>query len=117
MIGMNAITGRAVSGLAHLYQSIAKILTTPLGSRLARRNFGAELFELIDAPLNSVTIPRLYSAAATALMRWEPRLRLTRVRLSLDDLSGAPVLDIEGYTTETGERVDTRVVLARRSAQ
>jgi uncharacterized protein len=114
MRGMNATTGRATQGLAHLYQSIDKILTTPVGSRIARRDFGSELFELVDAPNNSTSRVRLYAAAATALMRWEPRLKLTRVQLSteaVDAFAGVQVLDIEGTTTETGEPVSTRVRL------
>ena len=114
MIGMNASTGRATAGLAHLYQSISKILTTPIGTRIARRDFGSELPDLIDAPNNGATRVRLYAAIATALMQWEPRLRLTRVQLSTelsDAGAGVQVVDIEGTTTETGEPVSTRVQL------
>ncbi|MCA3840337.1 MAG: baseplate assembly protein, partial [Burkholderia sp.] len=32
MKGMNANTGRSISGLNHFYQSIGKIVTTPLAS-------------------------------------------------------------------------------------
>jgi phage baseplate assembly protein W len=117
MRGMNASTGRATAGIAHLYQSIAKILTTPIGTRIARRDFGSELPELVDAPNNGATRVRLYAAIATALMQWEPRLRLTRVQLS-DDLTdtgaGVQVVDIEGTTTETDEPVSTRVQLSNR---
>ncbi|HDR9024821.1 TPA: GPW/gp25 family protein [Burkholderia vietnamiensis] len=112
MIGMNASTGRATAGLPHLYQSIAQILTTPLGTRIARRDFGSELPYLVDAPNNGEARVRLYAATATALMQWEPRLRLTRVQLSADDLmEGKTVIDIEGYTTETGSVVSTSVTL------
>jgi phage baseplate assembly protein W len=118
MRGMNASTGRATAGIAHLYQSIAKILTTPIGTRIARRDFGSELPELVDAPNNGATRVRLYAAIATALMQWEPRLRLTRVQFS-DDLTdtgaGVQVVDIEGTTTETDEPVSTRVQLSNRS--
>ena len=119
MRGMNASTGRATAGIAHLYQSIAKILTTPIGTRIARRDFGSELPELVDAPNNGATRVRLYAAIATALMQWEPRLRLTRVQLS-DDLTdtgtGVQVVDIEGTTTETDEPVSTHVQLSNRGA-
>jgi uncharacterized protein len=117
MKGMNASTGRAISGLAHLYQSIAKILTTPIGTRIARRSFGAELFDLIDAPNNDTTRVQLYAATATALMRWEPRLTLTRVGLSSTTADGQTVIDIEGYTTETGDAVSTSVNLTTGATQ
>lgn len=119
MIGMNASTGRATAGLSHLYQSIAKILTTPIGTRIARRDFGSELPDLIDAPNNGATRVRLYAAIATALMQWEPRLRLTRVQLSTEQTdtgAGVQVVDIEGTTTETGEPVSTSVQLTNGGA-
>lgn len=112
MIGLNHTTGRALEGVPHLNQSIARILSTPLGSRIARRDFGAELFDLIDAPSNPATRVRLFAAVATALMRWEPRLKLIRVRLSLDPAApGAVVIEIEGITTISRERVNTAVSL------
>jgi uncharacterized protein len=119
MRGMHATTGRATTGPAHLCQSITKILTTPLGTRIARRDFGSELPELVDAPNNDATRVRLYAATATALMQWERRLHLTRVQLSAEATQagqGAQFVDIEGWTTETGEAVSTRVQLANRVA-
>lgn len=115
MKGMNTTTGRSVSGLDHLYQSIARILTTPLESCVKRRTFGSALPDLIDAPGNGATRTRLYAAIATALMRWEPRLTLTRVLLTVDTVDaseGVQVVDIEGFTTESGDVVTTRVQLS-----
>lgn len=114
MIGMNATTGRALSGLDHLYQSIGKILTTPRGSRLQRREFGADLFSLIDAPNNPATRVRVYAAAATALMRQEPRLQLRRFSLSDLGSDGSVVFDIEGTATDTGEPIATSVTVSAR---
>lgn len=119
MKGMNAITGRTISGLAHLYQSIGQILSTALASRIKRRTFGSDIPDLIDAPTNGVTLTLLYAATATALMRWEPRLTLTRIQFSMDnDAAGQPVqyLDIEGYTTETGDPVSARINLSTGAA-
>lgn len=95
MNGMNATTGRTASGIEHLNQSIADILTTPMGSRVMRRDYGSLVPELLDHPLNGSTIVRLYAATADALMRWEPRIRLTNVQLQID-ASGAAILDLEG---------------------
>jgi phage baseplate assembly protein W len=114
MIGMNAITGRAIGGLSHLFQSIGQILSTPEGSRLQRRTFGSPLFELIDAPHNQVTRVRVYAAIATALARQEPRLQLRRVALSEVTSSGTAVFDIEGIATETGESIATTVPVSAR---
>lgn len=112
MKGMNAITGRAISGIDHLSQSIGKIITTPLASCIQRRSFGSELPDLIDAPTNGTTRIRLYAALATALMRWEPRLTVTRVQLSAprDEASdGQQFVYIAGWTDERDEPVSLRV--------
>lgn len=82
--GMHAARGVDVGGLAHLRQSVADILTTPIGSRVMRRSFGARLFDLVDRPANAATLMQLYAATALALARWEPRLSLQSV--AMDDI-------------------------------
>jgi len=114
MIGMNATTGRAISGRDHLYQSIGKILGTPAGSRVQRRRFGSGLFDLVDSPNNLVTRVRVYAAIATALMRQEPRLQVRRVSLSGITQAGAAVFDIEGIATEDGAVLSTSVTVPAR---
>jgi uncharacterized protein len=116
MAGMNLTTGRSIDGIDHLCQSIGKILTTPISTRTQRRPFGSELPDLIDAPNNAATRVRLYAAAAAALMQWEPRLQLTRVRLGESEASGEMVIDIEGITTISGDFVSTSVQLTNGSA-
>ena len=103
MTGMDAATGAPLTGDAHLAQSIGDILTTPIGSRVMRRDYGSALFELLDAPVNALTRLRLFAATAVALARWEPRLRLTRV--GLDARAGARVvLAIEGERLDAPRR-------------
>lgn len=43
MTGMSATTGRALTEREHLAQSIADILTTPLNTRIMRRDYGSLL--------------------------------------------------------------------------
>lgn len=78
-MGMNAQTGRELTGLEHLKQSIADILNTPIGSRVMRRDYGSRLFELIDAPINRSTVVDIVAETAEALMKWEDRLTVTAV--------------------------------------
>lgn len=85
-MGMNAETGRDLSGLDHLKQSIADILNTPIGSRVMRRDYGSRLFELIDAPINRSTVVDIVAETAEALMKWEDRLVVSAV-----DVTGAVV--------------------------
>ena len=78
---MNRNTGRAISEMEHLQQSVADILTTPIGTRVMRRDYGSQVPMLVDQPDNRITQLRLLSAAASALMRWEPRLALSNVTI------------------------------------
>ncbi|MGM0825697.1 MAG: GPW/gp25 family protein [Pseudomonadota bacterium] len=105
MNGINAQTGRSLSGINHLRQSIRDILTTPIGSRVMRRDYGSRLFELVDAPMNSATIIDLYAATAEALAQWEPRFRLTRARTESAE-PGHIVLTLEGEYLPTGEMIN-----------
>ena len=111
MIGMSASTGRAVADNQHLAQSIADVLTTPIGSRVMRREYGSQLIDLIDWPLNSATRLQAYAATAMALMRWEPRIRLSRVQLSLGAVAGEAILDVEGTLADSNEPLSLRVPL------
>lgn len=102
MRGIDAKTGKSLSGLEHLRQSVRDILTTPIGSRVLRRQYGSQLFQLIDAPLNRSTVMDLYAATADALARWEPRFRLTKVTASMPTV-GVVVLDLVGVYLPDGQ--------------
>lgn len=80
VIGMDCTTGRALDGIDHLRQSVRDILTTPLNSRVMRRDYGSALPDLVDSNLTGLTLAQLYATTADALRRWEPRLRVTRVQ-------------------------------------
>ena len=113
---MNRTTGLAVTGMDHLKQSVADILTTPLGSRLARRTYGSLLPDLVDQPDNPLTRLRMYAATASALMRWEPRLRVTRVQLASGPAAGQVTLELTGEHVPTGQTVGLSAALALRGA-
>ncbi len=89
-------SGQAITGINHLQQSIADILTTPIGTRVRRRDYGSDLFELIDAPMTDNNIIEVYAATAVALRKWEPRLQLNRVQAYLGDETGKFTLLLDG---------------------
>jgi phage baseplate assembly protein W len=111
MRGMNAQTGQALGGLQHLRQSIIDILSTPVGSRVMRRDYGSRLFELIDAPLTEATLIDLYAATAVALAEWEPRFRLHRVRSAGITEEGRTSLTLEGEYLPEGREVSLEGIL------
>ena len=86
--GLRGSDGRTAVGDAHLRQSIADILTTPIGSRVMRRSYGSRLYALIDAPMNPGLVADLVAATAEALARWEPRILLKRVGVRLVSTGG-----------------------------
>lgn len=82
MIGMDRRTGQSVSGLAHLRQSIEDILATPVGSRRMRPEYGSQLRRYVDLPVNEGWKSAVQAEVARSLGRWEPRLKLERVRVT-----------------------------------
>lgn len=99
MTGMNNKTGRDLSGIEHIQQSVRDILGTPIGSRVMRREYGSLLPELLDQPLNDATLLRAYAASVMAIIRWEPRIRVQSIRRSLSHVTpGTAALSIYGQT-------------------
>ncbi|WP_322528555.1 GPW/gp25 family protein [Salinicola sp. LHM] len=105
MPGMNRATGQSIDGLEHIRQSIADILTTPIGSRVMRREYGSLIPSLIDQPTNDALMLQVYSAAVMAIIRWEPRVTIQSIRRSVSTTQpGTATLAIEA-TTNDGESV------------
>lgn len=110
MSGMNATTGRRLDDMAHLRQSIGDILTTPLGSRVMRREYGSAIFQLIDQPDSPTNRLRLYAATADALARWEPRLAVSRVSMNVTE-DGQAEIDLEGEYRPDGRNTGEIIVI------
>ncbi|TCP73430.1 hypothetical protein EC849_117117 [Pseudomonas putida] len=81
MIGVDRRTGQPLTGLDHLKQSIEDILTTPLGSRRMRPDYGSNLRRFVDMPVNEGWKSAVQAEVARALGRWEPRVQLERVQV------------------------------------
>ncbi len=100
MPGMNANTGYCIDGQEHLKQSIRDILSTPIGSRVMRRNYGSPLFKLLDQPITPALIGQMQAVIADTLQRHEPRIKFSRIVVrSVADgqLAGQLKIDLEGY--------------------
>lgn len=105
MRGMSRTSGEYLDDLEHLKQSIVDILTTPIGSRVMRRDYGSNLFYLVDRPINKELLQLIYAAAAEALERWEPRLDLKKVTVE-EIKDGRLTLSLSGIYLITQVRVD-----------
>jgi len=102
MHGMNAKTGKPLSGFDHVRQSVVDILTTRINSRVLLRDYGFDGSGIIDAPGNADSVVRLFGAVAKALDKWEPRFRLSRILLN-DASAGRADISLYGeYRPEGG---------------
>lgn len=103
--GLSNINGRAINAQAHLYQSINDILTTPVGSRVMRRNYGSNIYLRQDQPTDQGLIADIIADTAEALALHEPRFKLTKVRVTQADENGTLSLDLVGRTLPEGDAV------------
>lgn len=101
---MNKASGKPLADFLHLKQSITDILTTPIGSRPMRRDYGSNLFKRIDAPLTGDLVAEIYADVVDALFNYEPRFEVSTVSV-VSVGAGTLVLDLEGKYLPTGETV------------
>lgn len=90
-LGIDRGTGEILTGWEHVRQSIWTILTTELGSRVERRDFGVVIEGLIDRPQNEETVVDFVITVAEALeprefegrFLGEPRFQMTDMQFDL----------------------------------
>lgn len=82
--------GAVVEELDDINQCISIILNTPKGSRPHEPEFGCDLQQYIDFPVNEA-IPRIVREVIDALNLWEPRIKLVKV---------VPVVDGSNLTVQ-----------------
>lgn len=109
---MSRTTGKnLVVDLDHIYQSIQDIVTTPIGSRIMRREYGSLVFQLLDGPFDDILQMQIYAAIANAIIRWEPRVSLHSVSLNITN-PGAYILDLDLSLVDNNQRSSIRVPLS-----
>lgn len=69
-------------------KSIARILTTRIGERVMRPDFGSYLYLLRDRDFNSEWRILATQYIFEALKKWEPRVRFKRLNFNIDALTG-----------------------------
>lgn len=103
---MSRVTGKPISDLDHLKQSLQDILTTRLGTRVMLREYGSQGADLIDSPITSKWATDIYYATAVAVYTWEPRFRLTSIILDGSQVSSGVVgMSLEGRFWPDGKPV------------
>jgi phage baseplate assembly protein W len=110
MRGMSRTTGAYLDDLEHLKQSIVDILTTPVGSRVMRREYGSNLFYLVDRPVNREFVQQIYAAVAEAIERWEPRFDLKKI--TVEEIKGGHItLSLFGNYLITQQKISLNGVV------
>lgn len=108
---MNRHTGGTIDTVSSIAQSMTDILATRIGTRVMRREYGSLLPELVDHPFNDIIRLLVYAATVMALMRWEPRVSLSRVQFLGATLQGQSSLDIEGSIVDSNQPLNLSVPL------
>lgn len=111
--GMDARTGRLLTGWEHCVQSIAIILTTRVGTRVMRRAFGSAALDLQDRNATPRRIMEIYAGIAAALKRWEPGFRLESIKLTQAGADGVFAFEIAGRFYPGGHLGDYSISEAR----
>lgn len=106
-IGLNAVGGIAtVNGVDEIEQAMFLILATTPGERPMRPEFGCPLVDFLFDPIDATTCGRIERAVEESLRRWEPRVDIIGVDVSVDGESdGRVFIDIRYSIRDT---YDTR---------
>ena len=104
--GLSRSAGSVLTDFDHVRQSIGVILTTPIGSRVMRREFGSELFDLIDRPMTDQVILAVYSATVMAIARWEPRYAVLGCQIGRLSEAGEMSVELSGVYYPRGHLGD-----------
>lgn len=94
--GLNRWTGKPLTGWEHCAQSIRDIITTPIGTRVMRRDYGSRILDIMDRPMSQDTLFEATAIIAEALETWEPRFKLKRVWINDADPSGRFEVSVTG---------------------
>jgi phage baseplate assembly protein W len=86
-VQIDPTTGRvAMSELEQdIKESIYIILATAPGERLMRPEFGCGIHDLVFSPMSSVTLGLFESRVREALTRWEARVEILKLEMSIKD--------------------------------
>lgn len=105
-IRTNATGGIAlVSGEQELKDSIRLILETAYGDRPMRPEFGCGIHEYVFAPADPTTAGRLGYEVRASLKRWEPRIEVNDVTVTVDEeMPGAMFISLTYTARETNDR-------------
>lgn len=78
--GIDARTGKVLTGVPHLVQSLEKIWRTRRGNMFMLLDFGHELRELLSEDLTPAIALLVYNEMVASAARWEPEYAITQLQ-------------------------------------
>lgn len=95
-VGIDADTGRAISGWDHVVQSIRDILVTDIGLRPMREYYGSLVPRALGRAINRQEILPVISVIASAIEIWEPRYRMMSFEIGGEAREGRLTIKLAG---------------------
>lgn len=92
-----------VEGGDDIAQCVDTILSTVPGSDPLRPDFGSNVYQYIDKPINEVR-PSLIYDVITSIGRWEKRLAVNKCTITDNGIDGR-ILNIDGVVVASGAQV------------
>lgn len=99
------------TGMDRIKESVLQILNTPIGSRVMRRDFGSRLHELPFEVLDETTVSLVNHFIVDALVKWEKRITVVGVLVSLDNQNNRLLIDINFALKATGQQASAQLDL------
>lgn len=90
--GINSL--ELVKAEEDIKQSLAILLSTSLGERVMRADFGADMNQQIFEPMDAAFKPFITDVIKTAIILYEPRVDLDSVDVFIDQPGGRAVLTV-----------------------
>lgn len=112
LVGMDRATGKTITGTDVIAGRIADVVTTPLGTRVMREDYGSLLFDLVDLPLNAATMLLQNMAAAQAITQWIDGVTVNKAAISGDFASGQAILDLSATIAGNAQNQTVLAVLS-----
>lgn len=113
MYGMSSDNGEIINGTTYLEQVVRDVLTTPVGSRVMRRNYGSRLYTLLDHPIDEALIANMHVAVVEALTAHVPIITISAVEVLPIDYNelGKMKLTILGYLISDNRPVEIKNII------
>lgn len=96
-VGIDAMTGAALSGWPHVVQSLRDIFLTRFGTRIMREWYGSFVPDALGRLINRTEMLPVMASITSAIEQWESRFLVESITVDADDArSGALAVSILG---------------------